>query len=211
MSGVDDVELPTERRLILAAERLFAARGVDAVSLRAVMAAADANIASVHYHFGSKDALVQALISERSEAISVRRMQLLDAIEESGRPTPRLLAEAFIVPVAEAVRSGGGDWVAVIAGLLRGNHPALAAVTAGFVPQARRFTGLLQQLYPEMPARTIRFRLTQSMTLTFQVLGNRENVDDMLELSGPGLTPDEVLDELTDLVTAILAGPPPRD
>ncbi|MGH9896848.1 MAG: helix-turn-helix domain-containing protein, partial [bacterium] len=49
-------DTPTERRLLLAAERLFADRGIDAVSLRAIMAAAGTNVASVHYHFGSKSA-----------------------------------------------------------------------------------------------------------------------------------------------------------
>ena len=47
--------------LLTVAERLFAERGVDAVSLRAVMAEAGTNVAAIHYHFGSKEALIQAL------------------------------------------------------------------------------------------------------------------------------------------------------
>ena len=43
----DELQLPTERRLILAAERLFAERGVDAVSLRAINAAAGTDVASL--------------------------------------------------------------------------------------------------------------------------------------------------------------------
>ena len=52
--------------LLTTAERLFAERGVDAASLRAVMGAAGTNVAAVHYHFGSKDGLVRALIERRS-------------------------------------------------------------------------------------------------------------------------------------------------
>ena len=55
----------TDQRLIAAAERLFAEQGVGAVSLRAVMQAAQANVASVHYHFGSKRGLVVALLEDR--------------------------------------------------------------------------------------------------------------------------------------------------
>lgn len=203
----EELALPTDRRLLLAAERLFAERGIDAVSLRAVMAAAGANVASVHYHFGSKAALVEALIKDRSGHVSVRRAELLDAIETSGELTARRLAEAFIRPVAELARSGELTWVTFIAGILGGGHPALSVLADGFVPQARRFTALMERLCPGVPARTVRFRLTQAMSLTFRVLGDLDGSHALLSLSGPALTADEVTEELLDVVTAILAGP----
>ena len=74
----DERELPTERRLLLAAERLFAERGVDAVSLRTINTAAGTNVASLHYHYGSKEALLEALIRERSREIRNSRSSLLE-------------------------------------------------------------------------------------------------------------------------------------
>jgi AcrR family transcriptional regulator len=207
---LDDLTVPTERRLLLAAETLFAERGIDAVSLRAIMAAAGANVASVHYHFGSKDALVRALIKERGGQVSARRSELLDALEQAEAVDVQMLAEAFVRPVLEMVNSGGVAWVTFIAGILSSGHPALTVVTDGFVQQGRRFTALLERIYPDLPSRTARFRLTQAMTLTFQVLGDLEGVRGMLAFSGADLTPAEVFEELIDVVTAILAGPPPR-
>ncbi len=204
----EELALPTERRLLLAAERLFAERGIDAVSLRAIMAAAGANVASVHYHFGSKPALVEALIRDRSGHVSARRAELLGAIEASGTLTPRQLADAFVRPVAEMASSGEIAWVTFIAGILGSGHPALSVLTDGFVHQARRYTALMERLYPGLPARTIRFRLTQAMSLTFRVLGDADGSQGLLSLSGPPLPPAEVQAELTDVVTAILAGPP---
>ncbi|MEV0357864.1 TetR/AcrR family transcriptional regulator [Nocardia sp. NPDC050697] len=201
--------LPTDRRLVAAAERLFAERGIDAVSLRAVMAAAGANVASVHYHFGSKDALVRAVVRARGGEISVRRAELLDAAA-AAEPSARALAEAFVRPVAEAMATGGGDWVTVVADVITVNHSALHPMTAEFAGQARRFTELLTRLHPEIPPRTLRFRLTQAMTFTFQTLGDRDRLRDILALSGTQLTPAEIMDELLDTVTAILAGPPDR-
>ncbi|HEX9032330.1 MAG TPA: TetR family transcriptional regulator [Streptosporangiaceae bacterium] len=206
----EELGLPTERRLLLAAERLFAERGIDAVSLRSVMAAAGANVASVHYHFGSKQALVEALISDRSGHVSARRAELLDAIESAGELSPRRLAEAFIRPVAEMASSGELAWVTFIAGIIGSGHPALSMLADGFVPQARRFTALMQVLYPDASGRTIRFRLTQAMSLTFRVLGDPDGSQGLLSLSGAKLTPGEVLGELVDVVTAILAGPADR-
>lgn len=206
----EELALPTERRLLLAAERLFAERGIDAVSLRAIMAAAGANVASVHYHFGSKPALVEALIKDRSEQVSARRSELLDAIEASGEVSARLLAEAFVRPVAELASSGEAAWVTFIAGIIGSGHPALSMLTGGFRAQARRYIVLMQRLDPGLPLRTVRFRLTQAMSLTFRVLGDLDGSQGLLSLSGPRLTPDEVAGELTDVVTAIIAGPPDR-
>ncbi|MEU1526476.1 TetR/AcrR family transcriptional regulator [Nocardia rhamnosiphila] len=202
--------LPTDQRLILAAERLFAERGIDAVSLRSVMAEARANVASVHYHFGSKDALVDALISRRSEQLHTRRAELLDAVEDAGAPDARALADAFVRPVGELAAAGGTPWIRLVAGIMSGNHPALTKLTEGFAPQALRFNALLEQTAPGVASRTIRFRLTQAMNLTFQTLGDPDGLRGMLALSGTRLSPDELLTELIDTVTAILTGPPDR-
>lgn len=206
----NDLALPTDRRLLLAAERLFAERGIDAVSLRAIMAAAGANVASVHYHFGSKDELVSAVIKERSGQVSTRRNELLSELETAAEVNVRVLAEAFVRPVVEMVNSGGSAWVTLIAGIMSGGHPALSVVTEGFVQQGRRFTALLERICPTISPRTARFRLTQAMSLTFQVLGDVDGVRGMLAFSGAELSRAEVFDELIDVVTAILAGPPVR-
>jgi AcrR family transcriptional regulator len=204
----DELEMPTERRLILAAERLFAERGIDAVSLRAVNAAAGTNVASANYHFGTKAALVEALVRERSGEVSARRATLLDALEAAGPPDVRGLAEAFVAPVAEMALSDGDTWVRFIAGIVGTRHPALTVVTDAFTDQALRFTALLEQIRPEAPRETVRFRLAQAMNLTFRVLGDVGGTQDTLALSGVALSPQQVVDQLLDVVTSILAGPP---
>ena len=55
----------TRDRLLDTAERLFAERGIDATSLRHITAEADANLASVNYHFGTKEELVRELFARR--------------------------------------------------------------------------------------------------------------------------------------------------
>ena len=91
----------TRERLISAAERLFAEYGVGAVSLRAVMQEAGANVASVHYHFGSKPALVEAVVRTRIEQVTQGREAVLQGIDQ---PDPQALARAFIQPVVDAIR-----------------------------------------------------------------------------------------------------------
>jgi AcrR family transcriptional regulator len=194
------------RQLLDAAGRLFAERGVDAVSLRAVMAAAGTNVASVHYHFGSKEALVLALVRERSAQVAGRRAALLDAVET--RPTLRGLAEAFVTPVAEVALGGQDAWVRLVDQIIATRHPALAALSDAFAPQGTRITAVFSRLCPEVPPATAAFRLSQAMTLTFRVLGDLDGARHTVALGGATLGPGQVAGELTDLVTAILAGPP---
>jgi AcrR family transcriptional regulator len=93
---------PTREQLLDAAERLFAARGVDAVSLREITAAADANVAAVNYHFGSKDNLVREVFARRLQPINAERQSLLDLYESrarSGHASLEQVMFAFVYPV----------------------------------------------------------------------------------------------------------------
>ncbi|MBF6620409.1 MAG: TetR family transcriptional regulator [Patulibacter sp.] len=76
----------TRLLLIWTAERLFAERGIDAVSLREVSAAAGMRMAgAVAYHFGGKDGLIEAIVAERMGRIDELRRPMLAAIAREGR------------------------------------------------------------------------------------------------------------------------------
>ncbi len=202
----------TESRLLEAAQRLFAEHGVGAVSLRAVMQEAGTNVAAVHYHFGSKDALLEAVVRSRIEDVTRSRQALLDVlVEGTGDVSARALALAFVRPVLDVVEAGGADWVRVIGQLLAANDPALAPISETFFDRNAEFVALMRRLDPELPPQTISFRLVQAMTLSIQVLGD---VDRVRSLMGGGRRPwsaEQVVDQLVDVVTAVLAGPPQKE
>ena len=60
----------TRERLLDASERLFAEHGVETTSLRAIPSEASANLAAVHYHFGSKDAIISEVFARRIRPIN---------------------------------------------------------------------------------------------------------------------------------------------
>ena len=62
---VDEVKTGTRQRLLAAAESLLLTEPYDEVSVRGICTVAGANSVAVHYHFGSKEALVGALIEDR--------------------------------------------------------------------------------------------------------------------------------------------------
>src|SRR5688572_13164459 len=93
----------TRDRLLDAAERLLAAKGFEATSLRDVTSKAKANVASVNYHFGSKEALVRAVFERRLGEVNRRRLALLDARGRS-KPTPERILRAFIAPTFDLMK-----------------------------------------------------------------------------------------------------------
>ena len=64
-----------ERRqaILDVAEALFAENGIAGTSVRSILATAGANVAAVHYHFGSKEKLVEEVFRRRAEKIARER------------------------------------------------------------------------------------------------------------------------------------------
>jgi AcrR family transcriptional regulator len=92
-----------ETALILAAERLFAERGIEGVALRHVNQAANQrNMSAAHYHFGSREGLVRAVLMYRWPDLDRRRGELLDRPSDS--KDIRFYLDAFIRPLTEELR-----------------------------------------------------------------------------------------------------------
>lgn len=70
----------TKTLILDAAEVLFVEKGFEGTSLRAVISKANVNIAAVHYHFGSKEALIQAVLTRRLDPINRERLKRLAAL-----------------------------------------------------------------------------------------------------------------------------------
>lgn len=72
----------TRRRLLEAAEALFIRHGYEGMLLRQITSEAKVNLAAVNYHFGSKEALVQELLSSRLDRLNEERLQLLSLLAQ---------------------------------------------------------------------------------------------------------------------------------
>jgi AcrR family transcriptional regulator len=95
--------------LIETAERLFAERGVNAVSLREIGATAgQRNTGAVRYHFGTKEALVNAVFEHRMTPINEHRLAMLADLDASGRSDEVCgLTEAYLLPLADMLGDPG--------------------------------------------------------------------------------------------------------
>ena len=97
----------TRTRILDAAEVLFAEEGFETVTLRHITTDADVNLASVNYHFGSKEALIDEVIVRRLQPINEWRLRLLDqrVAESPDEPLSlESLVDCFVTPVIDTVR-----------------------------------------------------------------------------------------------------------
>ncbi|AWP87218.1 TetR family transcriptional regulator [Bordetella bronchiseptica] len=86
---MNELKSTSTREIILeTAEQLFAQQGHDGTSMRQITSAAGVNLAAVNYHFGSKEALVQAVLKRRLEEVNRERLRLLDELEAAAGGTP---------------------------------------------------------------------------------------------------------------------------
>ncbi|MCU1364910.1 MAG: acrR, partial [Ilumatobacteraceae bacterium] len=101
---------PARQALIEHAERLFAERGIEGVSLRDVSAAAgQRNHSAAQYHFGDRRGLVIAVYEARMRLVDERRRVRLAELDAGGLSGDlSALVEAVVAPLVEIVAEAGG-------------------------------------------------------------------------------------------------------
>lgn len=153
----------TREKLLDCAERLFAEHGLDGVSLRTINADAGLSPAALHYHFGTKQALVEALLERQMPALMERRRQLLGALADGPeRPTTRAILMALIRPQVELLAEGGAAglrYMRLIHRLQADGDLDSQFVMERWPGGVDRLIPLLQQANPSLPLSTTRLRL----------------------------------------------------
>lgn len=99
----------TRAALIEKAEAMFAEKGVEGVSIRQIgIAVGSSNSNVVGYHFGAKEALVEAILLRNRPQIEARRAELLGQAKRDGRDgdLPALL-DALCRPIFERTNADG--------------------------------------------------------------------------------------------------------
>src|ERR1700687_743069 len=156
-------ENETRAAIIDAAERLFADHGLSGVSLRTIVADASANLAAIHYHFGSKEALFEAVYARRAKVIADDRLHRLQEMCATGKsPTVEAVIEAFLAPGIRddsSSHSGGSTFARLRARLMADDSEFGRALQAKYFNESSRaFLTVLATLLPHLPARELHWR-----------------------------------------------------
>ena len=194
----------TKQRILNAAEELFAHRGFQGTSLRALTKKAAVNLAAVNYHFGTKEALIEEVITRRLIPLNVLRQDKinaeLDAAQKENRsPEAKTLLRAFIEPTLSFSCSnpGGSHFTTLIGRALAESDETVMPIFLRHIEPLYMllFTSLCQAM-PELPKSTIYWRL-------HFVLGSLIHTMKMTKKPlqvPPEIVPDENPEQLSNLL-----------
>ncbi|HMD52813.1 MAG TPA: helix-turn-helix domain-containing protein [Solirubrobacteraceae bacterium] len=193
----------TRDRLIAAAEELFAANGIEAVSLREIVRASGArNTTALQYHFGDRAGLVRAVLEKHHLDIDIRRHAMLDAYEAEGEPDLWALAHALVGPLAAELADpdGGGAYLQILAELMNRRRPALDP--AAFDDPEDSMFRWREMVAPLLSEEALRLH-RRFVALRFAVVELARRAD-----TAPHTDDRLFVSHLVDLVAALLSAPP---
>ena len=198
----------TRRKLIDTAERLIGERGLQAVSVREITGAAEANSAAIHYHFQSKEGLVLAVLADRAEALNERRRAHLDQLGEDF--SVRELADAMVRPTMELTApdapAGAATYVGFLAALL--DEPGMIdTIEQLFGDQYDRYVTALLAACPDLPEDVARNRVAFATHLVLNAASPRPRGIRLWATAHHPSSEAALADDLIDFLAGALEAP----
>ena len=132
-----------------AAEELFAQFGFDGVPVRMVSKQADVALSLVTYHFPSKEQLIDAVVTRRSEILNSNRRKHLRKFVLEGSQDLTEFTKTFIDPFLNLIGSGDDGWRnygEIVAQIVYSTKYS-SVLTKHFDETARMFADTLRDMY----------------------------------------------------------------
>jgi AcrR family transcriptional regulator len=198
-----------ERRqaILDVAEALFAENGIAGTSVRSILAAAGANVAAVHYHFGSKEKLVEEVFRRRAERIANERGRGLKRALADPDTTWRL--ERIIRAFLESGFTGGDtpEGAARFARLrarisTEDTELARRLLADSFDDSSRQFIAALAAVLPNLDEVAIAWRFHAMLGVMVYTMANPGRIQ---KLTDGACDPSDYLDAVDRLVPIVAA------
>jgi AcrR family transcriptional regulator len=199
----------TRTRILDAAEEQFMQHGFEGASMRMLTAKAEVNLAAINYHFGSKDALIEAVFRRRLDAMNAERIAELDRLEKdaAGKAlTPDAIIRAFIgasLRMIEDARGGGRNFIRLLGrAYTEPAKPIRQLIGQMYAPAMERFKAAFSKALPELPKDELVWR----MHFMFGTLAYTLAATDTVQLIA-GAKPEDRYDArvLQDRLTAFMS------
>lgn len=198
-----------KKRILNAAEQLFAEHGYDGVTLRQIAALADVDVALTNYHFGTKTDLFRAVFGRRADILNTVRMDALNACLEAAAPdapTLEAVIDAFLRPLGEIQGSADEGWknyLSLVAWVNSSTEWGGELMTSYFNPFVQSFIKALQRALPNADPEALFWGyqfMSGALTLTFADTGRLD------KLSNGATSSSEVETGYSHMIPFIAAG-----
>ncbi len=200
----------TAARLLDAGELLIGDHGFDAVTLRGIMREAKTNVASLHYHFGSKEELARSIFERGVSVVHEFRAPYLSELLNRPSCTVHDVVVVWARPLLTAITERSESmlrYVRFVAAILNagGADGAQKRGTELFRSDLRAFLELYSRARPDLPPAIRELRLRLMMQTSFRIVATWAN-------RGLGTTvrmpAEEYAAALIDVFAGMLSGPP---
>lgn len=175
----------TRRRVLAAASKLFAQHGYDGVGMRDLAREAEANVAAVHYHFGTKQALLCELLRIQGYPIAEERMERLAELRRQGPLELTAVLRAFLEPALLGNPRGPlnhSPFAKLRARLSLESEPATRNVLSEiFDESSHAYIAALAECVPHLSREALYFKFHFMLSTMFYAMLNTGRV---IELSG---------------------------
>jgi len=206
----------TKARILDAAEDIFIECGYEAMSLRQITSRADVNLAAVNYHFGSKEALIHAMLARRLDTLNVERLKLLDRFEAqlANRLTCEHVLGAMFIPalrLSRDPRAGGPAFLRLLGRAYTDPSVFIHDFLNGhYADVAERFFDAFQRALPHLPREELGWRLHFAIGALSGVLAGADTDNLIAEFSkGQTISDLHLIARLASLMVAALKAPLP--
>src|SRR5215470_3467217 len=180
---MNDVKPMTTERILDAAERLFADHGFEGTSIRDIVDAAKVNLAAIHYHFRSKEALLEAVLTRRISIVNEARLERLADAERVAAPRPPSVEDilrAFIIPTVEFAQrnESGATFVQLMSRMFTEPRFSLTNFLGRkFGETITRFSDALVRALPQVPREVVLWRAFFTLGAMHHLLCSSRKVD----------------------------------
>jgi AcrR family transcriptional regulator len=206
----------TKTRILNAAEEIFIEFGFEAMSLRQITSRADVNLAAVNYHFGTKEALIHAMLTRRLDPLNVERLRLLDRFNAQlgVRLTCEHVLGAMFIPALRLSRDPRAGGLAFLKLLGRAyTDPSVFIhdfLNRHYASVAERFFEAFQRALPHLPRGELGWRLHFAIGALSGVLASADSDSLIAEFSnGQTMSDLQLISRLASLIVAALKAPLP--
>ncbi|MDE3011680.1 MAG: TetR family transcriptional regulator [Pseudomonadota bacterium] len=189
----------TRTRILDVAERLFVRHGYDGTSLRMITSDAGVNLAAVNYHFGGKEALMEAVLKRRLDWLNEERMRVLDELEaRSGGqpPRPHQIVEAFfgtLIGMGCNRERGGEVFLRLIGRSFTSPNGFIRALLADeYREVVERYKQAFVDALPEVPREEIAWRFQFMLGATAYALAGSDFLQVSAEFEADELPEQQV-------------------
>lgn len=201
----------TKQRILDTAERLIGEQGYAGTSLRHIIAEAGVNLAAVHYHFGSKEDLLDQVILRKAEAVNAERLARLDRLEaaaDGAVVAVEKVLNAFFEPMIET--GGRNPQFVRLMGRLYAEGLIPSVVAKHFQPTLERFIQALHRAVPELSGVELASRLQFMIgAMSHAVCGPRGFPQPLVSAEAPDF--QTTMRRLVVFLTGGLLAPPTQE